>query len=126
MPTAEVYPDAAGQWRWRLRAENHRVIADSGEGYVKQSDCLAGLHLATSTTPVVWIKERNEPTKEKDMTEQTPEQTTETHTEETHTETTEESTTQVPEPEEGDVQDDPDKTPDPDQDEPEDADEDVS
>lgn len=29
----EVYRDAAGQWRWRLRAVNGRIVADSAEGY---------------------------------------------------------------------------------------------
>jgi uncharacterized protein YegP (UPF0339 family) len=50
---AEVYRDAAGEWRWRIKAANHRVIADSGESYQKQADCLAGLALATSEPPVV-------------------------------------------------------------------------
>ena len=29
----EVYQDAADEWRWRLRAKNGRIVADSGEGY---------------------------------------------------------------------------------------------
>lgn len=29
----EVYEDEAGEWRWRLRHDNGRIIADSGEGY---------------------------------------------------------------------------------------------
>lgn len=32
-PTIDIYRDASGEWRWRLRATNGRVIADSGEGY---------------------------------------------------------------------------------------------
>lgn len=28
-----VYMDAAGQWRWRLKAKNGRIVADGGEGY---------------------------------------------------------------------------------------------
>lgn len=27
------YEDAAGEWRWQLRAANHRTVADSAEGY---------------------------------------------------------------------------------------------
>jgi uncharacterized protein YegP (UPF0339 family) len=50
---AEVYRDASGEWRWRVKAANGRVIADSGESYVKQTDCLAGLALATGQPPVV-------------------------------------------------------------------------
>lgn len=51
MSSAEVYRDSSGQWRWRLRAGNGRVIADSGEAYRKQADCLAGLRLATDSRP---------------------------------------------------------------------------
>jgi len=40
-----VYQDAAGEWRWRLRAANHRVIADSGEGYRDRQDCLRAIAL---------------------------------------------------------------------------------
>lgn len=32
-PCIWIYRDAAGAWRWRLKAANGRVIADSGEGY---------------------------------------------------------------------------------------------
>ncbi len=40
-----VYRDRSGEWRWRLLAANNRVIADSGEGYARKSDCLAGIRL---------------------------------------------------------------------------------
>ena len=30
---AEIYKDKAGYWRWRLRAGNHKIVAESGEGY---------------------------------------------------------------------------------------------
>lgn len=35
----ELYRDAGGEWRWRLRVQNGNVIADSGEGYVRREDC---------------------------------------------------------------------------------------
>ncbi len=28
-----TYQDKAGKWRWRLKARNGRVVADSGQGY---------------------------------------------------------------------------------------------
>ena len=31
----QVYVDKAGEWRWRLRAANGRVV-DSGEGYTSR------------------------------------------------------------------------------------------
>jgi len=33
----DVYEDAAGEYRWRLRHDNGNVIADSGEGYASES-----------------------------------------------------------------------------------------
>lgn len=32
------YEDAAGEWRWRLKAANGKIIADSAEGYASQSN----------------------------------------------------------------------------------------
>jgi len=40
---AEFYRDAAHQWRWRIRASNGRIIADSGEGYRRRSSAIAGV-----------------------------------------------------------------------------------
>jgi uncharacterized protein YegP (UPF0339 family) len=31
--------DSAGEWRWRLLANNNKTIADSGEGYKNKQDC---------------------------------------------------------------------------------------
>ncbi|MBE7204069.1 MAG: DUF1508 domain-containing protein [Parafilimonas terrae] len=41
----ELYRDAKGEWRWRLRARNGEVIADSGEGYGRREDCEHGIAL---------------------------------------------------------------------------------
>ena len=35
--------DATGEWRWRLKASNGKIIADSGEGYKSKADCLAAI-----------------------------------------------------------------------------------
>lgn len=37
------YQDAKGEWRWRLKASNGRILADSGEGYNNLSDCLENI-----------------------------------------------------------------------------------
>ncbi|MFS0772857.1 YegP family protein [Sphingomonas sp. 1P08PE] len=39
----------AGQWRWRLKAANHEIIA-SGESYVYEADCDKAINLVKSTT----------------------------------------------------------------------------
>lgn len=41
----DVFKDKAGEWRWNLKADNNKIIADSGEGYVNKQDCLAGIEL---------------------------------------------------------------------------------
>ncbi len=41
--TYEYYKDKKGEWRWRLKASNGRIIADSGQGYRNEQDCLAGI-----------------------------------------------------------------------------------
>ena len=37
--------DATGQWRWRLRATNNRIVAESGEAYRNRADCEAAIVL---------------------------------------------------------------------------------
>jgi uncharacterized protein YegP (UPF0339 family) len=41
--TYVYYKDAKGEWRWRLVASNGRIIADSGEGYSSEHECLADI-----------------------------------------------------------------------------------
>lgn len=44
-----VYTDTAGQWRWRLVANNNKIIANSGEGYWNKSDCLGAIELVKNS-----------------------------------------------------------------------------
>jgi len=39
MLTFLTYQDNLRQYRWRLKASNGRIIADSGEGYNNLTDC---------------------------------------------------------------------------------------
>ena len=36
--TLEIYKDKRGNWRWRLRANNGKIIAASTEGYQNKCD----------------------------------------------------------------------------------------
>ncbi|MDB5591041.1 DUF1508 domain-containing protein [Enterovirga sp.] len=45
----ELHKDAAGDWRWRLRATNGNVVADSAEGYRNREDCERGIALVKSS-----------------------------------------------------------------------------
>lgn len=35
------YQDVVNQWRWNVKAQNGRILADSGEGYNNYADCHA-------------------------------------------------------------------------------------
>jgi uncharacterized protein len=37
------YKDAKEEWRWRLKASNGRIVADSGERYTTDRECLADI-----------------------------------------------------------------------------------
>jgi len=39
--TFERYQDKVNEWRWRLKAKNGQIIADSSEGYKNLADCNA-------------------------------------------------------------------------------------
>jgi len=45
MGTFHLYKDKRGEYRWRLRARNRKIIADSGEGYAQKSSCVHGIEL---------------------------------------------------------------------------------
>jgi uncharacterized protein YegP (UPF0339 family) len=39
----EVFIDSNGEYRWRLRSTNRRIIAESGEGYQRKNACYAAI-----------------------------------------------------------------------------------
>lgn len=45
-----IFKDASGYWRWHLMAANNRIIADSGESYHNEQDCLWAVGLVQDTT----------------------------------------------------------------------------
>ena len=45
-----IYRDVSGYWRWRLKASNGRIIADSGESYYNKSDCMQAITLVKSSS----------------------------------------------------------------------------
>lgn len=44
-PCFELYVDDKGEWRWRYRAANYKIIADSAEGYHNYDDAKHGMEL---------------------------------------------------------------------------------
>jgi uncharacterized protein YegP (UPF0339 family) len=57
MAKFEVYRDRAGEHRWHLLANNNKIIADSGEGYVRKNSCIHGIDLVKSLAPDAEITE---------------------------------------------------------------------
>ena len=47
----EIYEDAAGKWRWRLRHRNGNIVADSGQGYASRSNAVDGVTSVKRNAP---------------------------------------------------------------------------
>ncbi|WP_455280454.1 YegP family protein [[Eubacterium] cellulosolvens] len=45
MAKFEMYSDKSGQWCWRFRTNNGKIIADSSEGYINKNDCENGIRI---------------------------------------------------------------------------------
>jgi uncharacterized protein YegP (UPF0339 family) len=45
MGAFQLYRDQNNEYRWRLRSNNNRVVADSSEGYLHRADCEHGIEL---------------------------------------------------------------------------------
>ena len=45
-PETEFYQGLDGDWRWRVRAANGNILADSSEGYTNRLDCVQGYQAA--------------------------------------------------------------------------------
>lgn len=43
-PRFQVYPAKDG-YRWRLKAANGRIIAESGEAYTRRRDCIRAVRV---------------------------------------------------------------------------------
>jgi len=56
----DIYKDKRGEWRFRLRAANHEIIA-VGQAYKRKADCVHAIELiqrTTEETPVREIEEK--------------------------------------------------------------------
>ena len=45
MWTINVYRDTIGEWRWKLKATNGKIIADSAEGYKRERSAVNAANL---------------------------------------------------------------------------------
>jgi uncharacterized protein YegP (UPF0339 family) len=55
----EIYKDQDNpqDFRWRLRANNGEIIADSGEGYNAKDDCEHGIELVKTQSPGATVQD---------------------------------------------------------------------
>ena len=58
MAQFELYKDVKKEYRWRLRADNNEIIADSSEGYIYKSDCKHGIELVKEQAPGAKIEDK--------------------------------------------------------------------
>ncbi len=61
MSSFQFYEDAAKEWRWRLKDGNHKIVADSGEGYKEKAECQKAAGLFTALGPDAPVREAGEP-----------------------------------------------------------------
>ena len=60
MSECELYDDkksGPGEFRWRLRADNGEIIADSGEGYTDKDDAQHGIDLVKAEAPTAAVQD---------------------------------------------------------------------
>ncbi len=55
----EVFKDASGQFRFRLRAANNEIIAAS-EAYTSKAACLNGIDSVKTNAPIAEIEDQTE------------------------------------------------------------------
>jgi len=59
MAKFQIYQDNSGEYRWRLRANNHEVIADSAEGYKEKSSCEHGIELVKTLSSEAEVEDQS-------------------------------------------------------------------
>ena len=52
-----IYKDNAGEFRWRFRANNNEIVADSSEGYRNKADCRHGIDIVKEQSPTAPVED---------------------------------------------------------------------
>jgi uncharacterized protein YegP (UPF0339 family) len=58
MAKFELYQDAKGEYRWRLKSGNGQIIATGGEGYTSKASALNGIEAVKRDAVVANIAEQ--------------------------------------------------------------------
>lgn len=56
----QLYKDRKGEYRWRLRARNGEIIADSNEGYSRKASCKHGIDLVREQAASAVVEDQTE------------------------------------------------------------------
>jgi uncharacterized protein len=56
----QIYKDRKGEYRWRLRARNGEIIADSNEGYSRKASCKHGIDLVREQAAGAAVEDQTE------------------------------------------------------------------
>lgn len=56
----QLYKDRKGEYRWRLRARNGEIIADSNEGYSSKASCQHGIDLVKEQAASAVVEDQTE------------------------------------------------------------------
>jgi uncharacterized protein len=56
----QLYKDRKGEYRWRLRARNGEIIADSNEGYSRKASCKHGIDLVKEQAASAVVEDQTE------------------------------------------------------------------
>ncbi len=55
--TYHYYKDSKGEWRWRLKSSNGRILADLGKGYSSEQACLDDIDPVKASSDAKVVKD---------------------------------------------------------------------
>ena len=69
MTKFQIYKDRKGEYRWRLRARNGEIIADSNEGYTRKASCKHGIDLVKEQAASAVVEDQTDQGEEEGLLE---------------------------------------------------------
>ncbi len=59
MAKFEIYKDRVFEFRWRFKADNGQIVADSAEGYTSKENCKAGITIVKLQAPSAPVEDQS-------------------------------------------------------------------
>lgn len=53
-----IYRDQKYEFRWRFKADNGQIVADSAEGYTSKENCKAGIAIVKQQAPSAPVEDQ--------------------------------------------------------------------